>query len=152
MSSQASQAVKMSRKEFVTSLIGKPFRKNAKGPDAFDCWHLAIYVQYHLFGRVSPQIDVPEHASWGWMIEQFTTHRELENWVEVLQPANGLVTASDGAMVLMARNRQPAHCGVYLRPERKILHADEESESVVLQSVPMLKSLSWSRLRYYEPR
>lgn len=152
MSSQASQVVKMTRTEFLSSLIGIPFEKNAKGPNSFDCWHLAVYVQYHLFGRIAPQIDVPENAGWPWMIEQFTTHHELSNWVEVLQPANGLITANDGAMVLMARNRQPAHCGVYLKKERKVIHADEESEAVVMQTVSMLKSLAWNRLRFYEPR
>lgn len=141
----------MDRKSLLSSLIGRPYRKNAKGPDEFDCWHLAVYVEHVLFGRIAPKVDVPENATWGWMIEQFTGHAELGNWVELLQPTNGLVNAGDGAIVLMARLKQPAHCGVYLYPERKILHADEKL-GVILQDIPTLKGELWNRLRFYEPR
>lgn len=136
---------------FVKSLIGLPYKKNAKGPDEFDCWHLAVYVEKHLFARVAPHVEVPSKADWHWMISQFTSHPELGNWVEILQPANGLISASDGAVVLMARHKQPAHCGVYFAKERKILHADEV-DGVVFQDIPTLKAQSWTRLRFYEPR
>jgi len=139
------------RDEFLRSLIGRPYRKNARGPDEFDCWHLAVYVQKHLYGREAPNVEVPEKANWGWMIEQFTTHPELGNWIECLQPSNGLVNALDGAMVLMARMTQPAHCGVYCAFERSIIHADE-NVGVIFQSLQVVKSNGWSRLRFYEPR
>ena|ERR1700754_3075718 len=142
----------MTRSEFIKSLIGLPYEKNAKGPNSFDCWHLATYVQYHLFGRRAPDVNVPDGAGWAWMISQFTTHPELGNWVEVLQPANGIVQADDGAMVLMARNKQPAHCGVWLQREQRILHADEQCKAVLLQGVNVIRSCDWSRLRFYEPR
>jgi cell wall-associated NlpC family hydrolase len=139
------------RTAYLNSLIGTPYRKNAKGPDAYDCWHLAVTVEDRMFGRVAPTVVVPANADWSWMIEQFTSHPELGNWVELLQPNNGLINASDGAIVLMARTKQPAHCGVYLERERKILHADER-DGVVLQDIPTLRAQSWSRLRFYEPR
>lgn len=141
----------VSRREFLTDLIGLPWRANAKGPDAFDCWHLAIHVQFWLFGRKAPQIDVPEHPTWPWMIEQFKTHHELSRWVEIPQKHEGLVVASDGAMVLMARNTQPAHCGVYLAQERGIIHADMR-DGVCLQDILTLRGCSWGKLRFYEPR
>lgn len=136
---------------FVSSLVGIPYKKNAKGPNEFDCWHLAVYVQHHLYDRVAPEVEVPPSANWTWMITQFTTHPELGNWVEVLQPVSGLLMAKDGAIVLMARNKQPAHCGVFIKPWNCVLHADER-DGVVFQDVPTLKANSWSRLRFYEPR
>jgi hypothetical protein len=147
----SSPVLPLDRSATIEALIGRGYEKNAKGPDKFDCWHLAVYVQDLIFGRRAPSIDVPANANWSWMIEQFTTHPELGNWVEVLQPANGLVVASDGAMVLMARSKHPAHCGVYFAKERKILHADDKV-GVVFQDIPTLKGELWNRLRFYEPR
>lgn len=141
----------ISRTEFLTDIIGKPWRANAKGPDAFDCWHLAIYVQFYLFGRRAPAIEVPPEPTWPWMISQFKTHPELTRWVEVLQPSNGLVKASDGAMVLMARNTQPAHIGVWLSKERGVIHADMR-DGVCLQDLLTLRGCSWAKLRFFEPR
>jgi hypothetical protein len=136
---------------FLVELIGRPYKKNAKGPEEFDCWHLAVHIQKNMFGRSAPEVEIPEKANWHWMIEQFTTHAELGNWVEILQPSNGIITASNGAIVLMARNKQPAHCGVYLERYRSIIHADEV-DGVICQDIPTLKANSWARLRFYEPR
>lgn len=139
------------RNLFLTTLIGTPYEKNGKGPHSYDCWHLAVKVEDTLFGRTAPQVDVPKNATWNWMIEQFTTHSELQNWVEVLQPNNGLVVANDGAIILMARSKQPAHCGVWLKEERRVIHADE-GIGVVMQDLATLRANSWNRLRFYEPR
>lgn len=139
------------RQKFIADLIGKPWQANAKGPDAFDCWHLAVYVQRHLFNRAAPDIVVPEHPTWSWMISQFKSHPELNNWVELLQPANGLIYVKDGAIVLMARNTHPAHCGVYLQGEGGVLHCDDGG-GVMFQDIMTLKCNSWAKLRFYEPR
>src|ERR1700748_585866 len=114
----------LERRKFIWSLVGAPYAKNAKGPTLFDCWHLVVYVEKTVFDRHAPEIAVPEHADWRWMIEQFTTHQELNNWIERVQVTPNMVTAIDGAVVLMARTKQPAHCGIWLQEERGILHAD----------------------------
>lgn len=136
---------------FLQTLIGKPYRKNAKGPEAYDCWHVAVHIQDVMFGRHAPPIEIPENANIPWMIHQFKTHEELKNWVEVLQPATGIITAEEGSMVLMARNKQPAHCGVYFAKESSVLHADEK-DGVVFQDLVTLRANSWSRLKFYTPR
>jgi cell wall-associated NlpC family hydrolase len=141
----------MDRAKFIEGIIGVPYKKNAKGPEAFDCWHLTVFVESSMFGRSAPDIEMPEKANWAWMIEQFSTHEELRNWTEIPQPSNGLVHAEDGAVVLMARNKQPAHCGVYFKQERRILHADE-TDGVMFQDIPTLKANSWARIRFYEPK
>ncbi len=135
---------------FLTGLIGRPWRANAKGPDAYDCWHLACYVEYMLFDRYSPTVEVPDNPTWPWMVEQFKSHPELKNWKELKQPLNGLLNAADGSIVLMARNKQPAHCGVYLEEERAVIHCDQR-DGVCLQDILTLKGSSWSKLRFYEP-
>lgn len=141
----------MDRITFLNDLIGCPYEKNAKGPDKFDCWHLAVYVQLTMFNKVAPVIEIPEEAGWLWMIQQFSMHPELVNWQEIEQPLNGLITAPDGAIVLMARNKHPAHCGVYFEKERSVLHADE-TDGVVFQDIPTLTMNSWAKLRFYVPK
>jgi hypothetical protein len=104
-----------------------------------------------MFGRTAPQIEVPAIANWRWMIEQFANHPELENWIECLQPSNGLINAEDGAMVLLARSSQPAHCGVWLMPEKAVLHCDDPG-GVMFQTTMDLRANGWQRLKFYGPR
>lgn len=142
----------MDRLAFIQSMIGKPWKANAKGPDEFDCWHMTKYVQEVLFNRTVPLVVVPDEPTWPWMIEQFTQHKELQNWVE--HSYSGFcsyVAAADGAIVLMARYRQPAHCGVWLKPERGVLHC-EEQDGVTFMDLVTLRSIGWAKLRFYEPR
>lgn len=136
---------------FLNTLIGRPYRKNAKGPEAFDCWHLTVHVQDIMFGRNAPQVEIPEDANIAWMIRQFKTNPELNNWVEVLQPRSGLIIAEEGSVILMARNKQPAHCGVYFAKELSVLHADER-DGVVFQDLVTLKANGWAQLHFMVPR
>lgn len=140
-----------SRLQILQGLIGKPWVANAKGPDAYDCWHLAKHVQEVLFARSVPVVVVPDTPTWPWMIEQFTQHEELQNWVEVPYESGGIVRANDGAIVLMARHRQPAHCGVWLKQERGVLHC-VEPDGVTFMDLVSLRYTGWAKLRFYEPR
>ncbi len=137
-----------SRNVALNSFLGKPWVANAKGPDAYDCWHLAVAVSAALYGRVLPLLAMPADPSWAWMIDTIRTHPERDNWREL--PLTPLVTALDGAIVLMARMTRPAHCGVWLAPERRIIHADP-TLGVVVESPQDLVASGWRRLRYYEP-
>jgi hypothetical protein len=139
-----------SRQEFITSLIGKPWQANAKGPDSYDCWHLATHVQKELFHRNAPHIQVPEVPTWPWMISQFRFHPELRNWKEIPNNQTLLYDGLDGAIVLMARHSNPAHCGVLLAKEGAILHCDQRS-GVVFQEPMDLKMEGWAKLRFFVP-
>lgn len=44
---------------FYTDLIGKKWRKNARGPNEFDCYHLVKEVQRRR-GYFLPEIETPE--------------------------------------------------------------------------------------------
>lgn len=136
------------RQEFISSLIGRPWEANAKGPEAFDCWHCAQYVKRNLFNDPIPNIEVPDNPTWKWMIQQFRDHPENREWQEQPQPPNGLLLALDGSLVLMARLTRPAHIGVLFMPEKMILHCDQE-HGVVYQDMLTIRTNGWTKLRFY---
>ena len=140
----------MTRAGALNAVLGKPWAANAKGPDAFDCWHFATYLQRRLFGRELPDVVVPEAPSWAFMMAAIDQHPERARWRLVERDRMGLVTASDGALVLMARYDRPAHIGVWLAPERRVAHADARF-GVVFESLIDLHTKGWTRLRFYEP-
>ncbi len=142
----------MSRAQVLAALVGKPWAANGRGPDEYDCWHLAAHVERQLFGRVLPAIDVPQDVNWAWAVRAFKTvdrHPERARWREHPCPRSGLISAPDGALVLMARLDQPAHIGVWLRPESRIIHADRLG--VMVDSAVELRAKGWTRLRFYAP-
>lgn len=136
------------RTTFLNDTLGRPWQANAKGPDAFDCWHLAAYASQALFQRPLPAIAVPDAPTWPWMIDTIRNHPERANWREC--PAGPLVQAKDGAIVLMARMTRPAHIGLWLAAERAVLHCDPRF-GVVLEKPLELVTAGWRRLRWYEP-
>lgn len=136
------------RSTTLNAFLGHPWRANAKGPDAYDCWHLAVAVSAALFDRTLPALAMPADPSWHWMIDTIRTHPERAQWREC--PAGPLVTARDGAIVLMARMTRPAHCGVWLALEKRIIHADPDHGSVC-ETLQEVKERGWRGLRYYEP-
>lgn len=139
----------MSRADILCGFLGKPWVANAKGPDAYDCWHLAVAVSGALFGRVLPEVVVPAQPTWAWMIGAIEHHPERARWALVREDRMGLITAGDGAVVLMARRDRPAHIGVWLGPERVVVHADP-NYGVVCDSPVDLRAKGWVKLRFYE--
>jgi cell wall-associated NlpC family hydrolase len=138
------------RTEFLRAQIGKRWRANGRGPDAFDCWHLARYVERELFARALPSVDVPSDPGWAWMLETIASHPEHANWVR--RPTeNGLILATDGALVLMARSQLAAHIGVWLQPEQGVVHCDQTS-GVMFEDASTLRASGWRKLMFYEPR
>ncbi|WP_454917270.1 hypothetical protein [Xanthobacter sediminis] len=134
----------MDRASYLTSLIGRPWSSEQS------CWHLAREVERELFGRDLPDADVPDHPSWRWMIGAFSGHPEWTRWSELPAGAGCIVTAADGALVLMARASHPAHIGVWLRPEGGVLHTDPVA-GVALEGLAKLRARGWARLRFFEP-
>ena len=83
------------------------------------------------------------------MIGTIEKHPERRRWQESPQ-LNGLIRATDGSLVLMARSDRPAHIGVWLAPENRIIHCDQ-GMGVVLETPSMLRVGGWLRLRFFEP-
>lgn len=90
---------------WATPLIGKPWVYGAKGPDAFDCWGFVLYVQRMQYGINLPEVIVPD--SWPAVRRLLENHEEHRHWDKVSQPM-------DGDIVMMARNRVPAHVGIVI--------------------------------------
>lgn len=133
------------RSAYLTSLIGRPWSRESS------CWHLAVEVQQALFGRNLPDVRLPDQPSWRWMIDTIEVHPERQNWRETAAaPVAGLIPAPDGALVAMARADRVAHIGVWLAPERLVLHCDE-TFGVLAESVATLRASGWGRVRFFEP-
>ncbi|MGD9921912.1 MAG: hypothetical protein AB7V13_10750 [Pseudorhodoplanes sp.] len=138
------------RAAILNAVLGKPWAAGARGPEAFDCWHLAVHVQLVLAGRVLPQVVMPAQPSWAWMIDAIERHPERARWRLVSPDPMGLIRAGDLALALMARVDRPAHVGIHLKRERAILHCDQ-AYGVVADGVADLRRKGWTRLRFYEP-
>lgn len=143
-------AAGMPRAAFLSGLIGAAWAPGACGPDAWDCWHLAQHVERELFGRELPSVAVPAAPSWTWIIETIAAHGERARWFEAPAESFGVIAATDGAIVLMARCDRPAHIGIWLALEAGIIHADARI-GVTFQNPSMVKAAGWRRLRFFEP-
>jgi hypothetical protein len=62
-----------------------------------------------------------------------------------------LVIAADGALVLMAHLRFPAHFGVWLQVEARVIHCSEK-HGVCCESVLALRQIGWKKLTFFEPK
>jgi hypothetical protein len=143
------------RRAFLTGLIGTSWK------DRGMCWGLARHVQWHLFGRMLPEVVVPPDATWRWMIDAIDGNGERARWRKVPADSVGTIRAGDGAIVLMARREQPAHIGLWLKPEGGVIHAPtttrrsgvrvEAVVNAVLETPAQLRVAGWTRLICYEP-
>jgi hypothetical protein len=142
----AKRAQTFVRAEFLSSLIGEAWAWQSR-----NCWDFACHVERELFGRTLPRIAVPNDFSRRWAIDEFARHEERGRWREVPSGPGGLVTAADGALVLMARLDNPAHIGVWLQPEQRIIHCDGKT-GVACETPLALRQMGWKRLTFFEPR
>ena len=134
------------RAAFLAPLIGEPWAWQSR-----NCWHFACHVQRELFGRALPRVAVPEGFSNRWVLDEFAGHEERGRWRQVPDGPGGLVQAGDGALVLMARLRFPAHVGVWLRPEQRVIHCDGKT-GVAFEAPLALRQIGWKQLTFFEPR
>ena len=95
-------------------------------------------------------IAVPADPSKRWVLESIDRHPERAAWRDVPDGPGGLVTAADGALVLMAHLRFPAHIGVWLKPEARVIHCSEQ-HGVCCETVLALRQMGWKKLTFYEP-
>jgi len=134
------------RAAFLSPLIGEPWAWQSR-----NCWDFAVHVQRGLFGRALPQVGVPRDFSRRWVLDEFAGHPERARWREVEEGPGGLVLAGDGALVLMAHVRFPAHIGVWLKPEQRIIHCDGKT-GVACETPLALRQMGWQKLTFFEPK
>jgi hypothetical protein len=135
----------MDRAAFLAPLIGEQWAWQSR-----NCWDFACHVQRELFGRVLPRVAVPADLSKRWVLESIDRHSERDAWREIPDGPGGLVTAADGALVLMAHLRFPAHIGVWLWPKARIVHCSEQ-HGVCCETVLALRQMGWKKLTFYQP-
>ncbi|WP_316184734.1 MULTISPECIES: hypothetical protein [unclassified Bradyrhizobium] len=135
----------MRRNDFLSSLIGEPWSWQSR-----NCWDFAVHVERQLFDRALPHISVPDGFSRRWVMDEFGGHPERTRWREVAQGPGGLVLAADGALVLMAHVKFPAHIGVWLRPEQRIIHCDGKT-GVACETPLAMRQMGWKQLTFFEP-
>jgi hypothetical protein len=133
------------RNELLSSLIGQPRAWQSR-----NCWDFARHVERELFGRELPGVAVPAELSKRWILEAIDRHPERAAWRQVPDGPGGLVVVGDGALVLMAHLRFPAHIGVWLAPEGRVIHCSEQ-HGVCCESVLVLRQMGWKQLTFYEP-
>lgn len=128
--------------EFITSLIGKPWKLGAYGPNQYDCWSLSRLVQKELFGRDMPMFEDPPTALRG-LVKLITTSEHRSKWQKVEEPKHG-------CLVEMTRSTQPYHLGVWLDIDGgAILHC-EANYGVSWDKQVILLNSGWRRFTYYD--
>lgn len=128
--------------ELVQNNLGKPWRVGTNGPDAFDCWGWAQFVQHNGFHRYIETISEPP-ANPRELIEFVKNHAARKSWREVSKPVHG-------GLVELAHNTRPFHIGVYLDIDGGgITHAAPRI-GVTFDTVLALRAAGWRRFTFHE--
>ena len=109
---------------------------------------LRLSCSGELFGRELLRVAVPSELK-RWILGEIERHAERARWREVQDGLGGLVMAPDGALMLMAHLRFPAHIGVWLKPEARVIHCSEQ-HGVWCETVLALRQRGWKRLTFCE--
>lgn len=118
------------RRSVIGTVLGKPYRPGAIGPQAFDCFGLVTHLAPPLLGRV-----VPYDAA--------GILRARRSFQPAARPP------LTDALVVMGQ--QDRHVGVWLAPECVVLHAIE-GRGVVVDDLQALEFTGFGRPRFFEPR
>jgi len=124
--------------------IGLPWRKDAVGPDAFNCGTFMRHIQLEHFGRVVPVSFVNEDQLLQVArVIRGAIEKALGNgWVEVSGPCHGDV-------VFMAHVNHPTHVGVWLDVDGGgVIHC-ARGMGVVFSNFTNLRLAGWGNLTFY---
>lgn len=139
----------MTRAQILSDLIGRPWSLTGEGPESFSCYGLFRHLQRALWHRSVPLISVPAEVDLRWIQIQFEAPALRRAWRFAPLAEGGIIQARDGSAVLMAGVDRPHHIGVWLAPERGVIHADDRL-GVVFQTPAELRASGLPRQRYYE--
>lgn len=128
------------RADFLTGIVGRPYAERARGPDAFDCWGLVAFARPRLFGGPALPDDDISPADMRRVARAFTDPDRRAGWQSL--PVAVPFSAPDGAIVLMSRGDIPHHVGLWLAPERAVLHCCP-AQRVVLDRLGHLTAAYW---------
>ena len=122
--------------------VGKPWRENADGPDAFDCWGLVRHVY-----RQQLKVELPPYPG---LFELGAKHLRASirdglrsgKWVELVAP-------KDLCAVLMSASRVYDHVGVYLAQDGGLILHSVHGRGVVAQPRHALLAIGIQRTAFY---
>lgn len=93
--------------------LGIGYARGGDGPQAYDCWNFARWVQREHFGRDVPFMPTP--ASHGSIAKVMDPWAVEFGWRRVETPA-------DGDAVFLACLREPTHVGIWVGDLKAVLH------------------------------
>lgn len=127
---------------WATELIGKPWVFGAKGPDAFDCWGLARYVQSRQYGIEMAELGYG-YTDWRASAIAVEKTEERQHWRIIKEP-------TEGDLILMARNKLPVHIGIWIRANREwgALHCIE-GVGVTFNRAGILSVMGWGGMQFF---
>lgn len=132
----------------VESLVGKPYREGANGPDAFDCYGLVRHTMGAAGLFLLPTIARPEgERPCGEAIGRaLSEHPELGAWRKVAEPEEW-----DVAVMANVQERR-RHIGLCVRLKGCfwVIHAqDAPVNRVILDDLPSLTAKGFNRVEFY---
>lgn len=104
--------------EWIARYIGVPFKRHGRGPDGWDCWGLARWVEAHHYGVQLPGFDA------GFSDELYRDPERLAELVNMYRPlvdAQPVSVPEDGDLAVLTYRGHPSHVGVYVG-EGYLLH------------------------------
>lgn len=120
--------------------LGRPWREDAEGPDAFYCWSFVRWAQRAEFGRELP--FVPFTAGTLEQERLFRRHPEHARWTRVAHPR-------EGDLVLVRQSRMPRHVGIFTAADGgKLVHCDRP-RGVEAPRLAALLSGGWAVEGFY---
>lgn len=128
------------REAVLARLVGRRYAPRGRGPDVFDCWGLVVYASLALWRRPMPDRDV-DPGNTLQVARAFASRPARAGW-RVWPAAQAYFDAPDGAVLMLARGDMPFHVGLWLAPERRVLHCCD-AQNVVLDTLPHLAAAYW---------
>ncbi len=128
------------RQPCLADLVGKPFADGGRGPEAYDCWGLALEV-FRRYGVELPDYRIGAYDS---AAIYGTYQREKRRWIEIRAGEPPVP-----ALIFMRFNAAVGnHVGVYLGAGR-FIHAREKA----LSCIERTDHLYWKQaiVGYYVP-
>lgn len=126
--------------------IGLPWKLDAHGPEAFNCWSLVWWVQKKHYGRDVPEHLVPQGET---LVDPLMIMREMHNaersgkWDKLCEPV-------DGCVVGLSHREIFHHVGVYVAVDGGlVLHACER-KGVLAQPLRTMESHGWNRIAFFQ--
>lgn len=114
-------------------LIGKPFSKNGRGPDSYDCYGL-VHEMFKRYGRETPDYLIASHEG---MANMARIALGIREWKK---------TESRPGVMVLFRLTQTLHVG-FLLPFGRMIHTWERSGGVCVERFDAWKQKA---IGYYE--